>query len=293
MLNYILSLFKKACINVEFRRVNYNDIDIYYKLFPKKSVDERRFYNIGAGDFSHPAWTNVDKLSDWYKQNDANTKRGINFDLFDIKLFPMNDNSAEIIYSSHTIEHITDQAAMNMLQESFRILKPGGILRLTAPNIDLHYAAYKNNDRSFFSWIDKIDNPEYLARFKFRVPPKNLSIEQLFLMQFATSVSTIHSDGAPFRFDDRDVNQIFSTMKYEDALNYCTSHCPLEIQKKYPGNHMNWWNYQKVIDALHKAGFGSVRISGRGQSICPVLRNECYFDSTMPLISFYVETIKQ
>lgn len=81
-------------------------------------------------------------------------------------------------------------------------------------------------------------------------------------------------------------------MDYEEALNYCCSKCSIEIQKKYPGNHINWWNKKKIFFILEKAGFKKICLSGYGQSFCPILRDISFFDNTHPKISLYVEAIK-
>lgn len=268
------------------------DIDIYLKIYGSKSVQNRNFYNIGAGNFSHPAWTNVDYLSEWYKDNKKYTLAGITYDLLSLKPLPIESNSAEIVYSSHTVEHINDEAAQNMFNESYRILKNRGILRVTTPNIDLAYRAYKDNDRDYFYWIDTYSIPKNYQRIKINKPLNKSSIQQLFLLYFAASVSTLHSDGAPERISDEELDRLFSEREYEEALNYCTSRCPLEIQKKYPGNHINWWNKDKIFRMLKKAGFDKIYLSGYGQSFSPVLRNTRYFDNTHPKISLYVEAIK-
>ena len=101
------------------------DMGLYYMIYGKEAVENRRFYNIGAGGFRHPAWTNVDHKSEWYEDVQHNGI-GIDWDLLSLTSIPVEDNVAEIIYSSHTIEHITDEAAQNMFNESYRILKKDG-----------------------------------------------------------------------------------------------------------------------------------------------------------------------
>ena len=95
-----------------------------YDNFPEESLLKRRFYNIGAGSFGHPYWTNVDYTSEHYKEAQKNTF--LHYDLMELKPLPIEDNVAELVYSSHTIEHVSDEAVRNMLSESYRILKPGG-----------------------------------------------------------------------------------------------------------------------------------------------------------------------
>ena len=49
--------------------------------------------------------------------------------------FPWPDNTADVVYTSHTLEHmsLTDGAAF--LHECVRVLKPGGILRIVVPDL--------------------------------------------------------------------------------------------------------------------------------------------------------------
>lgn len=44
------------------------DLDLYYKFFPKESIINKRFYNIGGGRFRHPFWINIDLKCDWYEE---------------------------------------------------------------------------------------------------------------------------------------------------------------------------------------------------------------------------------
>jgi len=268
------------------------DISVYHAHYPEDSITMKRFYNIGAGGFYHPYWTNIDYDSDWYALNRKHTLKGIQYDLFSLEPIPVDSNSAELVYSSHTVEHISNPAAQNMFNESFRMLKPGGMLRVTTPNIDLEYRAFRNNDRHYYYWAQMYNNPKEWKRVKYDRPLKDASIEQIFLTHFASSVSTLHTDGSLERIDDAELNRIFKELPYEEALDYCISKCSLDVQKKYPGNHMNWWNFKKMSSMLREAGFTKIYLSGYGQSYSPALRNVMLFDNTHPKISLFVEAIK-
>lgn len=52
------------------------------------------------------------------------------------KRLPMPDESVDVVYSEEVIEHIDRQSGCRMLAECFRVLKPGGTLRLTTPSLD-------------------------------------------------------------------------------------------------------------------------------------------------------------
>lgn len=288
----LTSLIRKGfnTLGIDIRR--YRAIDpnmaLYRSLYPEDSIINRRFYNVGAGLFRHPAWTNIDHYSDWYKGNVTD----IDYDLESLSPIPVESGSAEVVYTSHTVEHITNAAAQNLFNEAHRMLKPGGYFRMTTPNIDLEYRAYRENDRHYFFWIERYSRQPEMARAKVNTPLNQASIQQIFLLHFASNVSTLHSDGAAQRISDDELDRVFREMPYEAALDYCIGKVDLAIHKKYPGNHINWWNKDKAFRMLQQAGFEKIYLSGHGQSFCPVMRDTNYFDSTHPRISLYVEAIR-
>ena len=280
-------------LGYEVTKVNIeNDLLIYEQCYNKDSIDNRRFYNIGAGSFYHPYWTNVDYYSEWYTRNSKTSLSGIHHDLMELKDLPIEKDSAEVVYSSHTVEHITDDAAQKIFDEAHRILKKGGVLRISTPNIDLGYRAFKENDRNYFYWIDNYSKKSEIERINISKPMNQASIEQIFLYHFAGNVSELHADGAKERISDSEFRNLFIEKTYEDALNHCTSRCELEIQTKYPGNHINWWNSEKMKRMLTESGFRKIYISGFGQSYSPVMRDVALFDNTHPQMSLYMEAIK-
>ncbi len=51
---------------VRWRNPLQDDVKLYERLYDREVLARRPFFNVGAGDFHHPYWTNVDKSSDWY-----------------------------------------------------------------------------------------------------------------------------------------------------------------------------------------------------------------------------------
>lgn len=265
----------------------------YHDLYPEESIINKRFYNIGAGKFRHPFWTNIDLKNEWYAtaQKDSTF---INYDLFSLKKLPIPDNYAEIVYSSHTIEHINDKAAQNMFNEVYRIIKEGGIFRIITPNIDLEYRAFRDNDINYFYWINRYSQINEVQRIKLKIPMNKASIEQIFLHHFASYLSELFDDDTLPKISNEELHEIFSKYEYEEALNHITSRCSLDkLTKIYFGNHMNWWNEKKAFRMLKEAGFNEIYRSGYGQSFCPILRNLNLFDNTDPKTSLYIEAIKR
>jgi 2-methylisocitrate lyase-like PEP mutase family enzyme len=81
-------------------------------------------------------------------------------------------------------------------------------------------------------------------------------------------------------------------MSDENALNHCVNKCSRDVQSKYPGYHMNWWNPEKATRMLNAAGFSNVYQSAYGQSASPILRDVTLFDVQDPKLSLYVEAVK-
>ena len=290
---YIKGIAKNFGYEIKKKSNQFNSDKEYLRWFPQESLNSKRFYNFGAGGFKHRFWTNVDYFSDWYKKYEKNISSGIHYDMLSMKPVEINDSSTEIIYSSHVIEHLTDEAVLFFFKESFRILKKGGLIRITAPDVDLHYKAMIKNDTEFYYWKDWYSTKELFESIMLNQPLDKASVYQLFLQRIAGSVSILHADGATKRINDDELKSIFKEKNYEDALNFICSKCPIEIQKKYPGNHINWWNKNKTRKFLENAGFSIINDSGYGQSEQSVLRDVDHFDNTHPQCSFYIEAVKQ
>lgn len=53
-----------------------------------------------------------------------------------LKGIPLKDNSMEVVYGCHVIEHLDPREVPTLLSESFRILEHRGILRLVMPDLE-------------------------------------------------------------------------------------------------------------------------------------------------------------
>ena len=52
------------------------------------------------------------------------------------KGIPLPDQSCEVVYHSHVLEHIPRDSAPDFLKECYRVLAPGGILRIAVPDLE-------------------------------------------------------------------------------------------------------------------------------------------------------------
>jgi hypothetical protein len=263
------------------------DLKIYNRIFSKDSLDNKRFYNVGSGSFYHPYWTSLDYVSEWY--SGIQTKI-IPIDLMKMGPLPIDSETAEIIYTSHTIEHITNEAVQNLCIEAFRCLKEGGIFRVTTgPDADTDYDAMIRGDYDWFywdEWYDEIGTYEHIY-FK---PATSVPLEERWLHHVASQLCPNDISPSKVKLNLREIRELMNQKTKFELLDYLTSLC--DFQPERTGNHISWWNYEKIESYLRAAGFNNIRKSGYLQSQSPVLRNPMYFDNTHPQISVYVEATK-
>jgi len=63
------------------------------------------------------------------------------------KKFPFNDNTFDYIFSEHMIEHINYNDGLKMLNESYRVLKSNGKIRISTPDLQFLIDLYINSNQ--------------------------------------------------------------------------------------------------------------------------------------------------
>ena len=63
---------------------------------------------------------------------------------------PFTSGCVDWVYAEHVIEHITLDEAIGWLREVRRVLAPGGVVRLTTPDLGRYARAYVEEDGAFF-----------------------------------------------------------------------------------------------------------------------------------------------
>ena len=86
---------------------------------------------LGAGTNNLQGWFNTD----YFPRNNI-------FFLDVTKAFPILPDTFDFVFSEHHIEHISYNNAIKMLKEIFRILKPGGYIRVSTPNLKQYLSSY-------------------------------------------------------------------------------------------------------------------------------------------------------
>jgi len=114
-----------------------------------------KLLNIGCGNkfVCSDEWTNIDI--------NANHKCVINHNI--VKGLPFENESFDVVYHSNILEHLHKKDAENFINECFRVLKKGGILRIAVPDLEELAKQYllqldkarknENNAEYNYDWI--------------------------------------------------------------------------------------------------------------------------------------------
>jgi predicted SAM-dependent methyltransferase len=103
--------------------------------------------NLGCGSRLHGAWLNYDLFPVAPGVKAADFINGI----------PLPDRSASCVYHSHVLEHLPLPVARRFLTECFRVLAPGGVLRVVVPD-------FEQSARDYIALLDHRRRGEALSK---------------------------------------------------------------------------------------------------------------------------------
>ena len=96
-----------------------------------------RLLNVGCGQRFHNAWTNIDLEPTHRSVQQYDITTGL----------PYEDQQYDAVYHSHVLEHLDPADGDRLLEDCYRVLKPGGVLRIVIPNLEQIAALYLENHR--------------------------------------------------------------------------------------------------------------------------------------------------
>ena len=72
------------------------------------------------------------------------------------KPFPFEDETFGFVFSEHLFEHLPYYGGFKMLNECYRVLKPGGVIRMSLPTlnflVDLFLNKEKEENKDYIEW---------------------------------------------------------------------------------------------------------------------------------------------
>ena len=99
--------------------------------------------NLGCGRRTHSSWINIDYSriailkTSWFMRRFASSRVPPNYVNHNLRNgIPYANETVDVVYSSHFLEHLPHQEALPFVREVYRVLKIGGIIRLVVPDLE-------------------------------------------------------------------------------------------------------------------------------------------------------------
>ena len=264
-------IFKIATANINrLRRTS-----LGRKLENQVRFAEKKFISLGDtnSSFYRPGWETADLINADYLVD------------FRQEPLPFENDSLDGVHSSHVIEHISQEAGLQLFQEIYRCLKPGGVFRFSTPDMDLLLERYKLSDWKFFLQADG----SYILK---RILNGDLSSESLLIHNrlvgwFASYSGRCDTAGGPIVDKELLEEKLTSLSKYK-FRDWCVS--LLEPNRTYA--HIHLYDYQELETGLKTVGFENICKTKYGESACPAMVNPPIDRLKHKTYSLYVEAIK-
>ncbi len=97
-----------------------------------QSDASKKLVNLGCGHRFHDEWINLDLNARSPKVRKWDIAKGL----------PFADEEIDAVYHSHVLEHLEPEVARALLRECFRVLRPGGTLRIAVPDLEAIVRGY-------------------------------------------------------------------------------------------------------------------------------------------------------
>jgi len=210
-----------------------------------------------------------------------------NIDFRSHEPFPFEPESQNIIYSCHCIEHIPNEAILYWLRESYRLLKPGGYIRLEAPDAEKIIAAYKNNDQKFLKYFTD-NNRTHLVET--RNYPEIYAEDHIAVIGFLSNYQEKIPGHIPVLADKAEVDSRLQSLNLEEFCQWCVS-LQTDEQRASRG-HTNPMYYEKIHQLLTEVGFRDIKRKGNRETEIPKANISGIERKGRGFYSIYVEARK-
>ncbi|MBS3029883.1 MAG: methyltransferase domain-containing protein [Dolichospermum sp. DET50] len=170
-----------------------------------KNKNGEIYLHLGCGSINNPDFINVDGMPFPH----VHYVREIN------DLSPFKNESIDLIYASHCLEHFSHIQISSILSEWFEKLKPGGILRLSVPDFDQLIHIYLENNKDVSLILSPLMGGQS-NKFDFHKIVFNCgNLKQLLINAGFHEVREWHPSFCnPGDFDDWSNRQLFINGKY-------------------------------------------------------------------------------
>lgn len=152
---------------------NVRDILWQRKLnhFPS-TADGKRLLHIGCGEINSPEFINLDARP-------MSHVHIVSKNILNLRNIP--NESLDMVYMSHVLEHVPRNQVSETIKEMHRVLKKGGVLRVSVPDFDHIVNIYQSTEKNIQSIAPALmGGQDYKFNFHYCIFNKNF-LEHLLL----------------------------------------------------------------------------------------------------------------
>ncbi len=195
---------------------------------------------------------------------------------------PFHEESMELVYTSHMIEHLPENSCQHFFNESYRLLKQGGVLRIEAPDAEKIILEYKrNNDDFFFNLLNKEEKSQF---------GRVLNTHDVFMGLLSCYIE--QGKHLSVRASKEVIDDKLNSLSFGEFTDWCVSlQTPLQRES---GGHINPIYFDKIKKMLCQANFSGIKSVSVGCSEHKLMDKKLsgIERSHRASYSFYVEAIK-
>lgn len=139
-----------------FLNLLYSVVFLRFTRFNRKRLlkESRRLkidrLHVGCGNIVVKNWLNLtyEKREKYGKIRNVNGFLWLNYNV--TKKLPFDDHSIQYIAGSHFIEHLDLNEGIDFFKEAFRVMKKGGVIRVSCPDMEIYVNHYVTRNKKFF-----------------------------------------------------------------------------------------------------------------------------------------------
>jgi len=130
-------------------RIGARFLAVRYRVFTRWPTTCELKLNLGCGRRPLPDWINVD-ISPF-------SGAEVFTDLRD--RWPFDDCAAQAIYTRHCFEHFSEDELSRIITQCYRVLAPGGKMRIGVPSLEVAVQKYREGDFQFAARTNRYQSP--------------------------------------------------------------------------------------------------------------------------------------
>lgn len=223
---------------------------IYFNLYRFFKNPDSSYLAIGESKeyFPPPYWTLMD-----IKESDIN----VNFEETNYKV---NNSQLKFIYSSHCIEHLSDDAINYLFNELFISMKQDSVLRIETPDVKKIIGDIKDNRN--------IDYLKKIQKENLKNLVMNRNMDDIYGELHVAALGLISCYVDEIHIPVTSSKEVFEEKLYSSTLDeFCLWAISLQSKEQLVTHgHINFWYFEKLKKALEFAGFKTIEKCESNQS---------------------------